>query len=131
METYFDIILAELKKVSAKNAVGFELDPQINAVRNKENKIQRYIINRYFTGVLLRSKVITNVKITKVVHYLNNSIDDKLWLNSILETIIPFVCKNNLLVLDVVNNKLTPEVAKGLVKWKSIKTTSIITEYYT
>lgn len=116
METYFDIILAELKKVSAKNAVGFELDPQINAVRNKENKIQRYIINRYFTGVLIRSKVITNVKITKVVHYLNNSIDDKLWLNSVLETIIPFVCKHNLLVLDVVNNKLIPEVAKGLVK---------------
>lgn len=116
METYFDVILAELKKVSAKNAVGFELDPQLNAVRTKDNKIQRYIINRYFTGVLLRSKLTTNVKITKVVHYLNNSIEDKLWLNSILEIVIPFVCKNNLLVLDVVNNKLAPNVIGGLVK---------------
>lgn len=116
METYFDVILAELKKVSAKNAVGFELDPQLNAVRTKDNKVQRYIINRYFAGVLLRSKVVTNVKITKIIHYLNNSIEDKLWLNSVLEIVVPFVCKNNLLVLDVVNNKLTPDVIGGLVK---------------
>ena len=130
METYFDVILAELKKVSAKNAVGFELDPQLNAVRTKDNKVQRYIINRYFTGVLLRSKVVTNVKITKIIHYLNNSIEDKLWLNSVLEIVVPFVCKNNLLVLDVVNNKLTPDVIGGLVKWEHIKTMNTIIEYY-
>ena len=70
-------------------------DPMIISVKDKVNNVQRVMINRYFTNLLLMFRATIAVNVTDVIYYLvsDGYIED--WFTLFRTYIIPFLKTKN------------------------------------
>lgn len=99
------------ESIGTEAAVHFGTNTIIDDVIDKNQDVQRFIINRYFNNLLLTFRDKVDVSIVETSMMLVNDGDSSDWISLFSSYVLPFLKEHN--VFDVVYNKLLYETPKG------------------
>ena len=117
--SYYNDIVNKAKDISNVNATVLSYDPKINTVEKLPNEQQKVLVNRYLMSTLLKSSSTTDVDTLTYSAFLDNTIRDDLWINGITDVVIPYMCNNNLFVINTLTSN--PEMITNLTSSKVSK----------
>ena len=110
--SYYNDIVNKAKDISDVNATVLSYDPKINTVEKLPNEQQKVLVNRYLMSTLLKSSSTADVDTLTYGAFLDNTIRDDLWINGITDVVIPYMCNNNLFVINTLTSN--PDIITNL-----------------
>lgn len=110
--SYYNDIVNKAKDISDVNATVLSYDPKINTVEKLPNEQQKVLVNRYLMSTLLKSSSTADVDTLTYGAFLDNTIRDDLWINGITDVVIPYMCNNNLFIINTLTSN--PDIITNL-----------------
>lgn len=83
------------RNISALAGTIFKLDPSVYVTKGKTSTEQRFIINRFFTNLLLTYRAIKDVPVHNIIAMLEPSLESDVWFKAFITYVAPFLKDNN------------------------------------